>query len=226
MANSELPDLTEDTSPSSSDIGYTVKDPAGSPLDRKATWLNILKGAALGLLTSDGDLFTRASGAAARITRASLAADSAFTTAFAPYSARKELARVEFTSSVSVTATTEATADSVVSAGAVSFDGSTVVDIEFFSPAARASAATGALLTLVLYDGSSSIGQLSLSQSQAANNASRPVFTSYRLTPSNASHTYSVRGFVSTGTGSVSAGTGGSGNFMPGYIRIITKPQV
>ena len=75
----DLTDQTEDTSPSSSDIGYSVKDPAGTPLPKKATWLNILKGAALGVLTSDGDLFTRTSGALARLTRASLAADSAFT---------------------------------------------------------------------------------------------------------------------------------------------------
>lgn len=84
MANSKLIDLTADTTPSSSDLGYTLKDPGGTPLDRKATWLNILKGAALGVLTSDGDLFTRAAGALTRITRASLAADSAFSSLYAP----------------------------------------------------------------------------------------------------------------------------------------------
>lgn len=83
MANSKISDLTADTSPSSSDLVETVKDPGGTPLSRKATLLNVLKGAVLGLLTSDGDLLTRASGVAARVTRASLAADSAFTAAFA-----------------------------------------------------------------------------------------------------------------------------------------------
>lgn len=97
MPGFELPDLTEDTSPSYSDIGYTVKDPTGSPLDHKATWLNILKGAALGVLTTNGDLFTRAAGALTRITRsdladsliadtdlaADLAANAAFTGAYA-----------------------------------------------------------------------------------------------------------------------------------------------
>lgn len=67
MADSELADLTEDTSPSSSDIGYTVKDPAGTPLDRKATWLNIVKGALLGVLTSNNDMLVRASGVATRL---------------------------------------------------------------------------------------------------------------------------------------------------------------
>lgn len=84
MANSKITDLTADTSPSSSDLLETVKDPGGTPLSRKATLLNVLKGAALGVLTSDGDLFTRTSGALARLTRASLAADSAFSSLYAP----------------------------------------------------------------------------------------------------------------------------------------------
>lgn len=86
MADQKLTALTEDTSPSSSDYAYTVKDPGGTPLSRRATWLNILKGAALGILTTNGDLLTRTAGAAAAITRANLAADSAFTSAFAPLS--------------------------------------------------------------------------------------------------------------------------------------------
>lgn len=84
MAGFELTDLTADTSPSSSDLGYSVKDPGGTPLDRKVTWLDVLKGASLGVLTTNGDLFTRATGALTRITRADLAADSAFTSLYAP----------------------------------------------------------------------------------------------------------------------------------------------
>lgn len=225
MADSKLHALTEDTTPGANDIAYSEKDPTGAQLDRKVKWVNALKGAALGILTSDGDLFTRAAGVLARLTRADLAADAAFTAAFASYAGGRELDRTEITSSTSVTATTEAGADTVVTAGAIAFDGSTVVDIEFYAPAARPAGTSGATLTVVLYDGSSSIGQLALHQSQAANNASRPMFVSRRLTPSNASHTYSIRAFVSTGTGSVTGGAGGSTNFMPGYIRIITKPH-
>lgn len=51
MADSELIDLTEDTTPSGSDIGYSVKDPAGSPVDRKVTWLNVIKGALSGVFS-------------------------------------------------------------------------------------------------------------------------------------------------------------------------------
>lgn len=83
MADSKVSALTADTTVDPADLGMTIEDPSGTPVSKKATWLNILKGALLGLLTSDGDLVTRTSGAAARITRASLAADSAFSSLYA-----------------------------------------------------------------------------------------------------------------------------------------------
>lgn len=129
-----------------------------------------------------------------------------------------ELAYVEFTANVAITATTEATANSVVSAGALSFNGSTRVKIEFY--AEYVLAASGASLFLILYDGSSSIGILG----QYGNGVL--VFgganVSRFLTPSNASHTYSVRAYGAASSNSVNAGAGGSGNAMPGYIRITT----
>lgn len=42
----------------------------------------------------------------------------------------------------------------------------------------------------------------------------------HRLTPSNASHTYSIRGTRVSSNATVVAGAGGSGNAMPGFIRI------
>lgn len=132
-----------------------------------------------------------------------------------------ELDYVEFTSNVNPTATTEATANTVVTAGAESFDGSTIALIEFFSPIARPdNTATGRTLQLWLYDGSSSIGMLGQMTTPAAQADHKQLFLTRRLTPSNASHTYSVRASVSAGTGLVGGGAGGNGNTMPGYIRI------
>lgn len=137
----------------------------------------------------------------------------------------EELDYTEITSSASISATSEATANTVVTAGAIAFDGSTVVDIEFYSSTARPDASTGAILTVYLYDGSSSIGTMALMRSQAANNGNQPMgLLRRRLTPSSASHTYSIRASVSTGTGTISAGAGGSGNNMPAFIRIVTVP--
>lgn len=134
----------------------------------------------------------------------------------------QELAYAQITANVSVTATAEASATSVVSAGAVSFDGSTTVMIEFFSPLVEATTQTW-ICRLVLYDGSSSIGYLAQTKfAGGTGEGEGPVYVVRRLTPSNASHTYSVRAYMSVGTaGTVYGGTGGSGQFVPAYIRII-----
>lgn len=49
MADSKLSALTADTAVLPTDLGYTVEDPGGTPTSKKATWLDIVKGAAAGL---------------------------------------------------------------------------------------------------------------------------------------------------------------------------------
>jgi hypothetical protein len=132
-----------------------------------------------------------------------------------------EIDYVAFTSVVSPTATTEATANSVVASNSVAYDGSTVVLIEFFCAGATPeTSGTTSTLIFTLYDGSSSIGIWGYVYSQAASNAYRPIHLARRLTPSNASHTYSCRAYVSGGTGTVIGGAGGAAANVPGFIRI------
>jgi hypothetical protein len=132
-----------------------------------------------------------------------------------------ELDYAQITSTVNVTATSEATADTVVTGASVAYDGSTVVEIEFFAPWATADSTAGRDLRYWLYDGSSSIGFLGLQQAPASGVAAWvPVVLKRRLTPSNASHTYGIRASVSAGTGVVTAGAGGSGTAVPAFIRI------
>lgn len=133
----------------------------------------------------------------------------------------EELAYTEFTSNVSPTATTEGAANTVVTASAVVFDGSTKCNIEFFTPICRANNGAGDRMTFVLYDGASSIGLLGgIGQGSTSGNEYKTVKLSRIITPSAASHTYSIRAYVSTGTGVIGAGAGGSGANVPGYIRI------
>lgn len=128
----------------------------------------------------------------------------------------------ETTSATSVTQTAEASADTVITGNAVTYDGSTIVQVECFLSAARPdNTAAGRQLSIWLYDGSSSIGRLALLQDPAAATMFVPIFAVRRLTPSNASHTYSIRATVNAGTGSAGGGAGGAGNGMPGFIRII-----
>ncbi len=122
---------------------------------------------------------------------------------------------------LSVTNVTEGAADTFVSGNAVTYDGSTIVMIECFCPAARPDiTAAGRNIKFVLYDGGSSIGILGTNAAAAAASDPKPVLLRRRLTPSNAAHTYHFKAFVSAGTGNMDAGAGGSGNNMPGYIRI------
>jgi len=39
-------------------------------------------------------------------------------------------------------------------------------------------------------------------------------------TPASGAHTYAVKAFVSTGTLTINAGAGGSGNLVPGWLRV------
>lgn len=124
---------------------------------------------------------------------------------------------VEFTSPVSITATTEATANTVVTANAVSYDGSQIVLIEFQCTYTQPSGTNA--LQFVLYDGSSSIGLIGFSAPSAGSTGFPPQRMARRLTPSAAAHTYSIRALTGGGTAVVGAGAGGSGAYMPGFIR-------
>lgn len=121
---------------------------------------------------------------------------------------------VQFTSNVSITATSAATANTVVTGNAVTYDGSTIVIIEFYLVAAQAGTTD---VSFSLWDGSTDLGRIAYVNPASTYNQ---IKASHRLTPSAASHAYSVRGFVTGGTGTAIAGTGGAGTNMPGYIRV------
>lgn len=132
-----------------------------------------------------------------------------------------ELDYTEFTSPVSVTGANEAGATTIVTAGAVTFDGSTVAIVEFYAPVATPESVAAKTLSLFLFDGSSGIGTIGQVTAVASQTHRVPVLVRRRLTPSAASHTYSIRGSVTTNPGTVTVGAGGTGNYMPGYIRIV-----
>jgi hypothetical protein len=132
-----------------------------------------------------------------------------------------ELAYVEFTASVTISATTEATANTIVTAAAVTFDGVTPVIIEFFAPYVSTAATAAAAVIVNLFDGASAIGALgNLTNPTGTGGLNAPMRLARRLTPSAAAHTYGFRAFAGGGNGGVGAGPGGSGAYMPGFIRI------
>jgi hypothetical protein len=135
--------------------------------------------------------------------------------------AGSELDYVAFTGAVNITATTEGTANTIVTGSSVAYDGSTVVYLEFFAPETFLDAASRQI-TLVLYDGSSAIGVMGrIFGGTGHANARIPVLVSRRFTPSNASHTYSIRAFTNAGTQQVNGGASGTGALVAGHIQII-----
>lgn len=128
-----------------------------------------------------------------------------------------EFAYVQITSTVNVTATTEAAANSVVSAGSVTFDGSTVVMVEFFSPAVQKGTTW---IRFALYEDGSSIGVLTPQLTPGGGTVGSTVVLKRRITPASGAHTFAVAAWVDGGTGEVFGASGGAGSFVPGYIRI------
>lgn len=132
----------------------------------------------------------------------------------------EELDYVEITAPVAPVAASEATANVVVTGNAITCDGGPVM-VEFFSPAVRADPTAGRTITLVLYmDGVALDGNIGLVKAAAATQADVPVNSRRRTTPAPGAHTFSVRAFVSAGTGNVDAGAGGTGNSVPAFIRV------
>ena len=165
---------------------------------------------------ADGLLYSKDDAGAETLVSGGQAAQSG-----APY----EVDYTQFTSPVTITATTEAGATTIVTATGVAFDGSTVGIVEFFTPYLQPSTNAGDSIVLCLFDdtggGAASIGKPGQETTPASSALRTPTFVAVRLTPSNATHTFSMRAFRVTANGTVSAGAGGVGNTSPGFIRIL-----
>lgn len=129
-----------------------------------------------------------------------------------------ELAYTEFTSDVTISATVEASADTIVTAASLDLDGQAIL-VEFFCPRLDvADTADDVLLTL--WDGSTDLGRLGWHIVTGAD-LSFPVNLARKITPSKGQHTYSVRGWkVGAGSAVANAGSGDTGSLLPGFIRV------
>lgn len=129
--------------------------------------------------------------------------------------AGQEFDYVEITASpAGVTATTEATSQTVISGDNVYYDGSRV-KVSFFVPKLAASASLAA--TFVVYRDSTVVGQVFAG---TVNTTLQGVEFELFDTPAAGAHVYAVKAFVSAGTLTVNAGAGGSGNLVPGWLRV------
>jgi hypothetical protein len=125
---------------------------------------------------------------------------------------------VQITSNVTPTATTSATANSVIDGNAVSYDGSTRIKIEFWSGSVGDTGAAQNLL-FTLYDGSTELGSMGQLDSVSGGFAIA-IYLVVFLTPSNASHTYHIKAWKASGSPVIRAGNGAAGNNSPAWYRI------
>lgn len=133
----------------------------------------------------------------------------------------------EKTSATSITATTEGTANTIATATAVALDGLTRIRIEAGAPSWVSPSAVS--LLVVLYaakDGgaAASLGfwasYLNATASTAEILTTGGALLQY-LTPAAGSWVYSLRAYVTSGTGTVNAGAGGApGAECPAFIAI------
>lgn len=130
-----------------------------------------------------------------------------------------ELAYKEQTFTNSITATTAATAQTLMGAVTVVCDGSPI-ELEVFLAGARPDTAAGnrQLYLTLLIDGSRVLDQFGLVITPAAGDVYRPTTIKRRMIPTAGVHTYEVRAYVDAGTGFIESGS--TANRPMSYIRV------
>lgn len=129
-----------------------------------------------------------------------------------------ELAYTEFTSDVTIAATVEASATTIVTAASLDLDGQ-AINVEFYCPRLDVPDAADDVL-LTLWDGSTDLGRIGWAI-MTGGDLSVPVKCERKITPTVGQHTYSIRGWhVGATNATAKAGSGGTGSLLPGFIRI------
>lgn len=134
-----------------------------------------------------------------------------------PLNARggSEIGYDQITSPVTVSSATEATGTTVITCAAHAFDGNPVM-VEFFAPYVQP--ASGDFVQISLFEGATQIGRIAQTDSGAAG-TDFPSPGRLRFTPTAGSHTYTVTARRSGADGTIGAGPGGTGEYVPAFIR-------
>lgn len=135
-----------------------------------------------------------------------------------------EVDRVTGTSNVNVTGTSSAAATTVLTGNAVTYNGSTTVDVHYFCPSAITPAASPGWITICLFESTTNLGNIAVVFTTLNTASGRfPIAGKFRLTPTAASHTYLIKAYRDGGasTATLSGGAGGSDTLVPMEMRIV-----
>ena len=132
---------------------------------------------------------------------------------------KTELDYVQITSAVSLTATTEGTAHTIITGTSQAYVAEPTL-IEVFCPRLTTSANAGSTIVALLFDGATVLGRVALVSTPSAASMIHQVYAAYRLTPTAATHQYIVKAYTTVSGGSWDCGAGGTGVEMPSFLRI------
>ena len=135
-----------------------------------------------------------------------------------PSANQRVLAYDQIVADVTISATTEGTANSVISGTAVEYDGRPVL-IQFFAPS-WTTAVNNTALHIVLLDNGTVVGEIADDFSGGAN-ANRQLDGFYRVSPTPGAHKYQISAWgTNLSTTKIKANSGGSATFLPAFLRI------
>jgi hypothetical protein len=130
-----------------------------------------------------------------------------------------ELGYVQTATLVTVSATSEATPDIVVTLPDYNYDGSTTVMFHFFCPAAACNFASGAAVIVNLWDGAADLGRMLVFSSPAGGSSfEQPIDGWLKVTPTAGVHSYSARAFRAVANATLD----GSPPRVPTFLRATT----
>lgn len=132
----------------------------------------------------------------------------------------QEVAYVETPTALSVTALTEGTAQTFLTAPAFAADGVSDYLIEFFCPRMDTPAVAGNQVAAWLFVDGVSAGALIEVLTPTAAIAGSPALGKVKIKPTAGNHVCAIKCTVSSGSGLMNAGPGTPGNWRPASLRI------
>lgn len=131
-----------------------------------------------------------------------------------------ELDYVEITAPVVISATTDATANTVITGNPIVLNGSTRIIVEFGAEQVATGGTTSSAVIVTLWDSTTDLGHFHEVGTPANGVVSVSALVRRFLTPSAGTHTYVIKAFRNVADGTIYAGTGGVGNDQPAYLRV------
>lgn len=138
---------------------------------------------------------------------------------------RKDQSRVVATANVATATTVEASATTIVTAGAITANGVDQYEVEFYCPKVDlVGNAAGNAVIISLFDGANQVARIGhIARSDAGTDTrSWPVDIKYPFptVPTNGAHTYSIRAHHTVAACTFNAGLSGVGVIGPMFIRV------